>query len=48
MLVWDARAGRYDADATPSTGSDTLFDYYARVVAGEASVERGAHSVFSD
>ena len=48
MLVWDARAGRYDADATPSTGSDTLFDYYASVVAGEASVERGAHSVFSD
>jgi len=47
MLVWDAKAGRYDADATPSTGSDTLFDHYARVVAGEASLERGAHSVFS-
>ena len=47
MLVWDEKAGRYDADATPSTGSDTLFDHYARVIAGEASVERGAHSVFS-
>jgi divinyl chlorophyllide a 8-vinyl-reductase len=47
MLVWDDKAGRYDADATPSTGSDTLFDHYARVIAGEASVERGAHSVFS-
>ena len=46
MLVWDAKAGRYDADATPSTGSDTLFDHYARVVGGEAAVERGAHSVF--
>jgi divinyl chlorophyllide a 8-vinyl-reductase len=46
MLVWDDKAGRYDADATPSTGSDTLFDHYARVVAGEATVERGAHSVF--
>jgi divinyl chlorophyllide a 8-vinyl-reductase len=46
MLVWDADAGRYDADATPSTGSDTLFDHYARVVAGKATVERGAHSVF--
>jgi divinyl chlorophyllide a 8-vinyl-reductase len=46
-LVWDAKAGRYDADATASTGSDTLFEHYARVVAGEASVERGAHSVFS-
>ncbi len=47
MLVWDEKAGRYDADATPSTGSDTLFDHYARVIAGETSVERGAHSVFS-
>lgn len=46
MLVWDDKAGRYDADATPSTGSDTLFDHYARVLAGEATVERGAHSVF--
>lgn len=48
MLVWDDKAGRYDADATPSTGSDTLVDHYARVISGEASVERGAHSVFSD
>ncbi len=47
MLVWDDKAGRYDADATPSTGADTLFDHYARVIAGEASIERGAHSVFS-
>ncbi|MFM9864485.1 MAG: NAD(P)H-binding protein [Micropepsaceae bacterium] len=46
MLVWDPETGRYDADATPSTGQDTLFDHYARVVAGEASVERGTHSVF--
>ncbi|MFZ4602036.1 MAG: NAD(P)H-binding protein [Caulobacterales bacterium] len=46
MLVWDASAGRYDADATPSFGVETLFDHYARVVAGETAVERGAHSVF--
>jgi divinyl chlorophyllide a 8-vinyl-reductase len=46
MLVWNPDTGRYDADATPSTGADTLFDHYARVIAGEASVERGAHSVF--
>lgn len=46
MLVLNAETGRYDADATPSTGSDTLFDHYARVVGGETSVERGAHSVF--
>ncbi len=46
MLVWDAAAGRYDADATPSTGSETLFDYYARLVQGEAAAERGEHAVF--
>ena len=46
MLVWDAAAGRYDAAATPETGSETLFDYYARVLAGEAAVERGEHAVF--
>jgi divinyl chlorophyllide a 8-vinyl-reductase len=46
MLVWDPETGRYDADATPSTGADTLFDYYARLIAGEAAPERGDHAVF--
>ena len=46
MLVWDAQAGRYDAQATPSTGHDTLWDYYGRVVRGEAPAERGDHAVF--
>jgi divinyl chlorophyllide a 8-vinyl-reductase len=46
MLVLDPVTGRYDADATPSTGSDLLFDHYARVLNGEAQVERGAHAVF--
>jgi len=46
MLVWDEAAGRYDAAATPSTGQETLFHHYARLVRGEASVERGEHSVF--
>ncbi|MCA1242152.1 NAD(P)H-binding protein [Stappia stellulata] len=46
MLVLDPATGRYDADATPSTGSDTLFAYYERVLTGKATVERGAHSVF--
>ncbi|KQP33793.1 epimerase [Methylobacterium sp. Leaf104] len=46
MLVLDPATGRYDASATPSTGSQTLFDYYARLVRGEAVVERGDHSVF--
>jgi divinyl chlorophyllide a 8-vinyl-reductase len=46
MLVLDPATGRYDAGATPSTGSDTLFAYYARVVRGEAVAERGDHAVF--
>jgi divinyl chlorophyllide a 8-vinyl-reductase len=46
MLVLDPVTGRYDADATPSAGSETLFDFYARVINGEASVDRGEHAVF--
>jgi divinyl chlorophyllide a 8-vinyl-reductase len=46
MLVWDAAAGRYDAAATPSAGHDTLFDFYGRLVRGEAVPERGDHAVF--
>ncbi|MDB5647529.1 NAD(P)H-binding protein [Methylobacterium sp.] len=46
MLVLDPATGRYDADATPSTGSETLFDYYARLVRGDAVAERGDHAVF--
>jgi divinyl chlorophyllide a 8-vinyl-reductase len=30
----------------PSTGSETLFDYDARVVRGEAVAERGDRAVF--
>ena len=46
MLVLDPATGRYDAQATPSTGSATLFAYYARVIRGEAVAERGDHAVF--
>jgi divinyl chlorophyllide a 8-vinyl-reductase len=46
MLVLDPGTGRYDADATPSTGTETLFDYYARLIAGEGAAERGDHAVF--
>lgn len=46
MLVLDPATGRYNARATPSTGSEMLFDYYARVVRGEAVAERGDHAVF--
>ena len=46
MLVLDPVFGRYDADATPSTGVDTLFDHYARLVSGEATTDLGEHAVF--
>ena len=46
MLVWDAAAGRYDAAATPSTGRDNLFAYYANLLQGKATAERGDHAVF--
>ncbi|MDE2147576.1 MAG: NAD(P)H-binding protein [Burkholderiales bacterium] len=46
MLVWDAVAGCYDAAATPSTGTETLFDHYAALLRGTASAERGDHAVF--
>jgi divinyl chlorophyllide a 8-vinyl-reductase len=46
MLVWDAVSSRYDAMATPSTGTQTLFDYYAGLVRGDITAERGDHAVF--
>lgn len=46
MLVWDAVAGRYDADATPSTGKDTLFDHYGQLLRGDVTADLGEHAVF--
>jgi divinyl chlorophyllide a 8-vinyl-reductase len=46
MLVLDPATGRYDVAATPSTGTQTLLDYYERVIRGEAVVERREHAVF--
>jgi len=46
MLVLDPATGRYDAAATPSAGSETLFDFYARLVEGKVSIDRGDHAVF--
>ncbi|MGY3453757.1 divinyl chlorophyllide a 8-vinyl-reductase [Bradyrhizobium sp. USDA 4353] len=46
MLVLNPATRRYDADATPSTGSETLFDYYAKLIRGEVMAERGDHAVF--
>lgn len=44
MLVWDGQ--RYDAQATPETGADTLFDFYETLIARGDSVALGAHAVF--
>lgn len=46
MLVWDTATQAYDADATPETGSETLFDFYEDLIAGRATVDLGDHSVF--
>jgi divinyl chlorophyllide a 8-vinyl-reductase len=46
MLVWDATRQRYDAEATPSFGSQTLFDHYDRLIAGDKTVDLGEHAVF--
>jgi divinyl chlorophyllide a 8-vinyl-reductase len=46
MLVLDPATGRYDAAATPSTGTETLFDFYTGLLAGGTSIERGDHAVF--
>ncbi|WP_140231130.1 NAD(P)H-binding protein [Sphingomonas japonica] len=48
MLVLDPDTGRYDAGATPETGSETLADYHAALLRGTEHAERGAHAVFKD
>jgi divinyl chlorophyllide a 8-vinyl-reductase len=46
MLVWDAAQGRYDADATPSTGTQTLLGHYEALLNGTVADARGDHAVF--
>jgi divinyl chlorophyllide a 8-vinyl-reductase len=46
MLLWDPVAQRYDANATPSYGRDTLEGHYARLLRGEVADDRGEHAVF--
>ena len=46
MLVWDAASGRYDAEATPSHGTQTLFEAYEVWVKGGGVPVRGDHAVF--
>ena len=47
MLVWDAERQRYDADATPSYGNDTLEQFFERVVRdGMAGQDLGDAALF--
>ena len=46
MLVLNTQTQAYDADATPSFGTQTLFEHYEQLVAGKADVQLGDHSVF--
>lgn len=48
MLVLDPSTGRYDADATPAYGCDTLRDFYARVLTeGLGGQELGDQAFFA-
>ena len=46
MLVLNPDTGLYDADATPETGTETLFDFYAGLVSQQTAIELGDHAVF--
>ena len=46
MLVLDPVTGQPSGELTPETGSETLFDYYDRLLRGEERVDLGEHAVF--
>ena len=46
MLVLDPATGRYNAEMTPSFGTQTLAEHYARMVRGDVRDDRGDHAVF--
>lgn len=46
MLAINPLNGKYDADATPETGKDTLYDHYRQLIASDIPVDLGAHAVF--
>ncbi|MGD1849471.1 MAG: NAD(P)H-binding protein [Cyanophyceae cyanobacterium] len=48
MLALNPETGEYDADATPETGTDTLGDYFQRLVEGNEKAERVDVAMFSD
>jgi len=46
MLVWDAVAKRYDAQLTPTHGTQTLYQAYAKWLSTHSAPDRGEHAVF--
>jgi len=46
MLVWNAQSNRYDAELTPSHGTQTLFASYAMWMNGQDVPDLGEHAVF--
>jgi divinyl chlorophyllide a 8-vinyl-reductase len=46
MLVRDPVTGRYDAEATPETGRETLADHYRAMLSGQRGDDRGDHALF--
>ena len=46
MLVWNSTTKRYDADATPSFGTETLQQFHEKLIRGEATVDLGEAAVF--
>ncbi|MEM9486959.1 MAG: NAD(P)H-binding protein [Cyanobacteria bacterium P01_F01_bin.116] len=46
MLVLNPETGQYDADATPETGSDTLFEYLQRLIDGTEKADRVDYDLF--
>jgi divinyl chlorophyllide a 8-vinyl-reductase len=46
MLVWKGPEQGYSEEKTASTGTEHLFDHYAKVMRSGADIPRGDHSVF--
>ena len=46
MRVLNPETGLYDEDATPETGSETLFDYCKRLIDGSETADRVDYDLF--
>ena len=46
MLVWNTATKKYDPDATPSFGTETLQQFHEKLIKGEVTVDLGEAAVF--